>query len=253
MSAASARASSGFKHRAKLELEAELRAELPSGLFDARDASLLVGDNQASPDIDRGQIDHLAVGADRDLRRAAADVDIHHRRCVADGARDRARAVGRHHGFQIVARAHRDQLAGLAREQFADRARVAAAHGDAGQDQRPGVDLLGLHLRVLILLADERAERVRVDGFVRRVGRQQDVGFVECLAQRNDVAAVQPLQHDPREHQMRGRRADIHAHRQDADLVFTLERASLAGEENPAAFRFIHTECASCLSCYRRR
>ena len=36
--------------------------------------------DQPRADIERGDVDHLAVGADRDLRGAAADVDIHHRR-----------------------------------------------------------------------------------------------------------------------------------------------------------------------------
>ena len=106
----------------------------------------------------------LAVGADRDLGGAAADVDVHHGRVVADRARHRARAVGGHHGLQVVAGRDRDHLAGLAREQFADRARVAAAHRDAGQDQRAGVDLVGIDLGVLVLLLDEGAERVGVDG-----------------------------------------------------------------------------------------
>ena len=101
--------------------------------------------------------------ADRDLDGAAADVDVHHRRLVADRARDRARAVGRHHGLQAVAGAHRHQLAGLRGEELADAARIAAAHRDAGEDQRAGVDLVGIDHRVLVLLADEGAERVGVD------------------------------------------------------------------------------------------
>jgi len=45
-------------------------------------------------------------------------------------------------------------------------ARVAPSDRHAGQDQRTGVDLVGLHLGVGILLLDEGAERFGVDGFV---------------------------------------------------------------------------------------
>ena len=53
------------------------------------------------------------------------------------------------------------------REQFADRARVAPAHRDAGEDQRAGVDLVGIDIGVRVLLLDEGAERVGVDLFRR--------------------------------------------------------------------------------------
>ena len=138
------------QRRAELELDAELGGEAPAGFLDAHDRAAVVEADEPRADVDRGEVDHLAVGADRDLRGAAADVDVHHRRLVADRARHRARAVGRHHGLQAVAGADRDQLAGLAREQFADGARVAPAHRDAGQDQRAGVDLVGIDLGVVV-------------------------------------------------------------------------------------------------------
>ena len=81
-----------------------------------------------APTSMRGEVDHLAVGADRDLGRAAADVDVHHRRLVADRARDRARAIGRHHRFETVAGRDRDHLAGLrARTVRRSRGRCAGA------------------------------------------------------------------------------------------------------------------------------
>ena len=99
-------------------------------------------------------------------------------------------------------------------------------HRDAGEDQRAGIDLVGIDLGVVIFLLDEGAERLGVDGVLGRVGRQQDVGGVERLALADDVAAVEPLQHDPREHQMRCRRADIDADAEHDDLVLALERAA---------------------------
>ena len=86
---------------------------------------------------------------------------------VADRARDRAGAEGRHHGFEVVAGTDRDELAGLAGEQFADAARIAAADRDAGQDQGAGVDLVRVDHGVFVLLLEERAERVGVDGVLR--------------------------------------------------------------------------------------
>ena len=73
----------------------------------------------------------------------------------------------------------RDHLAGLAREQLADRAGIAPAHRDAGEDQRAGIDLVRIDLGVPVLPLDEGAERVGVDLFLGRIGREQDVGLVE--------------------------------------------------------------------------
>src|SRR6266568_341405 len=104
-----------------------------------------------------------------------------------------------------LSRADRDQLAGLRREEVRDSARVFPPHGDTGENESAGVDLVRLHLGEAILLGDEGAELFRVDGLFFGVGRQQDVGFVEGLARRHHIAAVEPLQHNPREHQMRCR------------------------------------------------
>ena len=128
-------------------------AEAAAGLLDAHDPAVRLETDEPRADIERGEVDDLAVGADRDLGGAAADVDVHHPALVADRARHRARAVGRHHRLQAVAGADRDQPAGLPREQFADRARVAPLHRDAGQDQRAGVDLVRIDLGVGVLLA----------------------------------------------------------------------------------------------------
>ena len=62
---------------------------------------------------------------------------------------------------------------------------------------------------------------------------------VERLALGDDVAAVEPLQHDAREHQVRGRGADVDADAEHDDLVFALERAPGRGKENAAALVFV--------------
>ena len=171
MRAASAR---GLRRKrgADLQLDPELLRKTPRRLLDPRDAPRRIEADEPRPDIDGGQIDHAALAADRNLRGAAADVDIHDRGAVADRARHRARPIGRHHGLQIVAGRDRDHLAGLRREQLADLARVAAAHRDAGQDQRAGVDLLRVDLGVHVLALDESAERRGVDLLLRGIGRE---------------------------------------------------------------------------------
>ena len=80
----------GGQWRAQVELEAELGAETAAGLLDAHDPTGLIEAHKPGAHVDRGEIDHLAVGADRNLRSAAADIDVHHRRFVADRARHRA-------------------------------------------------------------------------------------------------------------------------------------------------------------------
>jgi hypothetical protein len=73
---------------------------------------------------------------------------------------------------------------------------------------------------------DEGAERIGVDFFRSRVGRQQNVRLVKAFPFGDDVAAVEPLQHDAGEHEVRRRRADVDADRQDAQFVLFAERAS---------------------------
>ena len=69
----------------------------------------------------------LAVLDQRELGRAAADVDVEQRRAVAARERDRAGAVRRHLAFHVVPGRGADELAGLLREQVGDRARIAGA------------------------------------------------------------------------------------------------------------------------------
>src|SRR5581483_12440721 len=67
------------------------------------------------------------------------------------------------------------------------------------------------------------------------------VGLVERLALGDHVTAVEPLQHDAGEHEVRGRRADVDPDAQHADLVLLGERASGRGEEDaPARAGFGH-------------
>ena len=103
-----------------------------------------------------------------------------HRRLVADRARHRARAIGGHGGFQAVAGADRDELAGLRARTIrrwrahcggAPRRRSGSARRCRSRRARVGV---------LVLLRDEGAERVGVDRLFAGIGREQDVGLIEA-------------------------------------------------------------------------
>ncbi len=214
------------ERRSDLELEAEFFAEAAARFLDPGDRSVRIGADETRAHVDRRDRNNPAVAAHRDLRGAAADIDIHHRAALADRAGDRTRAERRHHRFKIVAGTDGDELAGLPCEQFADAPRIAAPHRNAREDQRAGVDLVGIDHRVLVLLLEERAERFRVDLILGRIGREQNIGLIKGLAFGHDITAVEPLQHDAREHEMRGRRPDIDANAQDADFIFFRERAA---------------------------
>ena len=165
-----------------------------------------------APDVERGEVDHAAVGADRDLRGAAAHVHIHHGRAFADRARRRARAVGGHHGFQAVAGRDRDHLAGLACKQL----RRSCGHCAGAPRRRSGSarryrSRPDRRWRPGTAAAMKAPSACGVDLFFAGIGREQDVGLVEGLARGHDIAAVEPLQHDAGEHEMRGRGADVDA------------------------------------------
>ena len=204
------------KNCAGLELKPERRANPAARFFKPHDSPLLVENDQPGADVKRGDVDDLAIGANRDFCGTAADIHIHHRRAIADRTCGRAGAVCGHHRFQTVAGADCNQTTGLAREQFPDASRIAPPHRNAGQNERAGIDLLGIDFGVAVLPLDKRAERLGVDRLLRRVGRDQDVGLKKAFALGDDIAAVEPLQHNAREYEMRGRRSDVDPDRKHA-------------------------------------
>ena len=149
----------------ELELEAELAGEAPAGLLDPRDASAPSRQMRRAPTSSAVEVAHLAVLAHRDLRRAAADVDVHDGGLVADRSRHGARAVGRHHRLQAVAGATATNLPACARTVRRSCAHCAGAprrrSGSARRCRsRPG------RPRVGVLPVDEGAERLGVDGLL---------------------------------------------------------------------------------------
>ena len=69
--------------KTEIELEAKIGAEAAAGFLQPHDLVLLIEHDEPRADIDRGDVEHLAVRAHGDLRGAAADIDVHHRRVVA--------------------------------------------------------------------------------------------------------------------------------------------------------------------------
>jgi hypothetical protein len=106
--------------------------------------------------------------ADRELRRAAADVDVERerRRGIAR-ERDRAGAVRGEKALEVMSSCRADELPGLAAEELHDRGRVLLTRRLAGGDDRSGVHVVGLPARLGVRALDELAERVGVDAALR--------------------------------------------------------------------------------------
>ena len=121
-----------------------------------------------------------------------------HRPIAPLGQRRRAGPVGCHDRLEAVAGAHRHEAPGLLREQLGDGPRVPPQQRHAGQDQRPAVDLLPSQPGRAVLPLDEAAQRRPVDVALVGVGREQDLGGVQDLATRRQVAAALALQLQPR-------------------------------------------------------
>ena len=80
-----------------------------------------------------------------------------------------------HRRFETIACAHRDELSRFLSKQVANGARVAPPNGDAGKNQRSGIDFFAANLRVLVLLVNERFEGFNIDSGIVDVGSQQDL------------------------------------------------------------------------------
>src|SRR5438093_529814 len=116
-----------------------------------------------------------------------------------------------HSGFKVVAGAYSDKPACFAGEQVGYRARIFSEQGNAGQNERTGVDLVTGQVSGVVLAIDEVAQRRAVDGRGARIGREQNVGLVQHLARHRDVPPVLPLELQARKQQVRGGRPDVYA------------------------------------------
>ena len=214
---------------------------LAAGFLDTHDGAVFVEGEQARADVDGGNFLNLAVITDCKLAGAAADIDVQNDAAHFFRVRHRARAVSGHRCFQTVAGADRDEFAGFLSEQFGDRASVAPAHGDAGENQRAGVDFLAADLGVLVLLVDESFERFDVDSGIVDVGREQNLRFVQDFAFGDAITRTFEGQFQPGKNQVRCRRADVDADAGELKIFFLLHVAvgigkrtsGCGGHENP--------------------
>lgn len=85
------------------------------------------------------------------------------------------------------------------------------------------VDLFALDAGIGVTAADEAREFVHVDGVVAAVWRKQDRRLPKDLAPHHHEAARQrsreALEMHAREHEVRGRRADVDAHCRELDVI----------------------------------
>ena len=120
---------------------ADLRGEAPAGFLDARNAAVARRTTMMRAPTSMAVMSTTAPPSQTAIFEVPPPISTFMTRAaLANRARRRARAEGGERGFERVAGADRDELAGLGGEQIADGARVAPAHRDAGQDQRAGVD-----------------------------------------------------------------------------------------------------------------
>ena len=240
-------AASGLAER---QLDAEGVGNLRGRRLDPREAALRVLDHQAAADRDGGGGDDPALLDQGELGGAAADIDIEQGHAVAARERHRAGAVGRELALHVVPGRGADELAGLLREQVGDGARVAALDRLAGEDDRAAVDLVAFDARIGVAAADEAGELVDVDGVVGQIGGEQDRRFPQDLAADHHEPArqrvAQPLQVHAREHQMRGRRADVDADRGQLDIVgrpgHLVERLIGGADVEMLEFEIVHSD-----------
>ncbi len=133
--------------------------------------------------------------------------------------------MGRHRRFESIAGADRDEFTGFLGEQFANGARVAPAHGDAGEDQCAGVDLFAANFRDLILVVDELAQGFDIDSRVIDVGREEDLRFIYNLALGHPVARSFEGQFEAGKNQMGCRRSDVDADAGELEIFLVLHVA----------------------------
>ena len=202
---------------------------LAGGLQPCHDAGI-VDDDQPGAGIHRGDPFHLAAAAMGDLRRPAADIHVDCQPVAFGRPDDRARAMRRHGGFQPVAGADRDELAGLGGKKIAYGARVTPPHGHAGEDQCAGIDGAAFDAGADKARLDKPAERLCVDVLAIGIGRELYRRLMQGFALGHDIARADPLHKHAGEYQMGRRRPDIDAHAQELDFLFLGDVAGGAGE-----------------------
>src|SRR5262245_45501644 len=187
---------------ARLPLVARLRREMATGGVEPHDAALVVDDLQPPADVHRGHADDAAFVHYRQLRGAAADVDIEYALVLVVRDARRARPVGGKHRFQVVAGGGAYEFAAFLGEQRRDRLGVLPAQRLPGQDHHAGIDLVGMQPGLRVGLVDDFRQPLVVDPFLVAVRSELDRRLEQGFARNHAIAAgevlAEPAQVDAR-------------------------------------------------------
>ena len=159
-----------INNRADFKVGPDNRREALSCFLYACNVSVLVKRQDARADIYCRHIHHRTIFAHRDLRGAAADIDIHHAHAFADRARRCARTEGGERRLQCIASAYRDKFACLCGKQLGNGAGIAAAYCYTRQYQRASIDSARINLGQIVLRIDEHAKRDCVNRLIGGIG-----------------------------------------------------------------------------------
>jgi len=165
----------GVVHRiAELPIEAGALRMSPASGIEPHDAPVTVHHLQPPANMNRGSGDDAAALDEGELRGAAANVDVEQAASHFVGDARGARAIGRQHGFHVMARRGADEIAARFGQHGGNRLGVFAAQRLAGENDRAGVDVGGRNGGGSVGVADDALERGIIYARFALIGRQGD-------------------------------------------------------------------------------
>jgi hypothetical protein len=212
---------------AKRPVDTGQRRQALACWIEARQPTLLVKHCQAAADVQRRGMDHVAMFDERELRGAAADVDVQNRYAAIVRGLRRAGPVRGEHRLHVMPRGGADEFTAHLSEHVRNRFRVFAAQRFPGQDHRACIDVVGMQACRFVGRVDDSPDRLVVDALLAHVWRKGDWRLEESLALHDEIAARQILgeapQVDAREDHLCSGRADVDAYRHQLDVVLRPE------------------------------
>jgi hypothetical protein len=236
---------------AGMKLDPKLTRNLLGRRLDARQSLRLVFDDQAPAGGNSAGRKDATVLDQRELRRAAADINVEQHSIVSARERHGARAMGRHLTFHVMAGRSADKSTRLIGKQFRDGAGVTAFQCFAGQNDRAAVHLFAVDAGIGVTAADEARKLIDVNRVVGPIGSEQDGRLPENFTADHDEAARQrsrkALEVHVGEHQVGGRRADIDTHGGELDIIRRpcdlVDRGILRVDVQVLEFQIVHGIC----------
>ncbi len=167
---------------AQLPGKAGLVGMVLTGRIETHDLVCLIHNQQPAADVHCGGAQHLAAFQQRQLGRAAADIDIQHALAqIMRGAR-RAGSIGGEHRFHMVSGRGTDEFAALVGQQVRNGLRVLAPQRFAGENHGAGIDLVRMQAGRVIGLVNDRPERTLVDAGLALIRSERNRRLVQRLA-----------------------------------------------------------------------